>query len=124
MTLMLTDDFSAENPVSDTRSIPKTGSTAVVRIWKITGENGDMDDLREMAYKLLPVYWKSDGIIDCKIMEARNGSAVLIIESWQNPIAQQAFYLQPAWKKAMQEFSSAPRIRIEELANEIFELIE
>lgn len=121
---MLTDDFSTENHSTDTQSIPKTGGTAVVRIWKLTNQNGATDDLREMAYQLLPVYWKSDGIIDCKILEARAESAVLIIESWETPIAQQAFHLQPAWKKAMQELSSAPSISIKELANDIFELIE
>ena len=104
--------------------IPEVVNRPVVRIWSISTELQTLSALKEMVFDLLPVYWKASGIIDCKILQSRQQNTFLIIESWQNLMYQEQHYDSEVWKMAEITLRSEKTIRIQELANDIFELIE
>ncbi|MCE7991235.1 MAG: hypothetical protein HEP71_04610 [Roseivirga sp.] len=110
---------SAEN-----QAIPRTNARPVVRIWSVTAPSLQATRLKECIFDLLPLYWASPGIIDCKILEDQGQHSFIIIESWQNRESQQDFQESHLWIESQKSFSSLRGITLKEITNNIFELIE
>ena len=105
-------------------AIPRTSARPVVRIWSVATTEANARSLREHMFDLLPVYWSSQGILDCKILEDRLRHSFIIIESWLDQQSQQQFQNSQCWQMALESIKAQRHITLKEITNNIFELIE
>ncbi len=105
-------------------AIPRTAARPVVRIWSITTTELNVSNLKEAIFGLLPVYWSSRGILDCKILQDRSQYSFIIIESWLDQQSQQQFQNGQCWQVALESIKAQRHITLKEITNNIFELIE
>lgn len=105
-------------------AIPRTSARPVVRIWSVATTEVNARSLREHLFDLLPVYWSSRGILDCKILEDRLRHSFIIIESWLDQKSQRQFQESASWQEALKGIKARRHITLKEITNNIFELIE
>lgn len=105
-------------------AIPRTSANPVVRIWSVNTTELNASKLKEAVFDLLPVYWSSQGILDCKILQDRSQHSFIIIESWLDQQSQQQFQEGQPWHMALEGIRAQRHITLKEITNNIFELIE
>ena len=102
---------------------PKVTGEPRVVIFIISYPGARADEFKEALYAQLPRYWSSQGIIDCKILFAANSNAAVLIESWEQPEAAEAFRQSRVWTGFLAQLKSM-NTHIEAIVNDSFELIE
>ena len=102
---------------------PKVTGNPRVVIFIISFPGAGAEKFKETLYSQLPRYWSSQGIVDCKILFASNSNTAVLIESWEQPEAAEAFRQSRTWTGFYAQLK-AMGTQIEPIVNDSFELIE
>lgn len=102
---------------------PKVTGEPKVVIFIISFPETKAAAFKETLYAQLPRYWSSRGIVDCKILFAANSNTTVLIESWEQREAAEAFRQSLVWTSFESELR-AMEAQTEAIVNDSFELIE
>ena len=124
--MTITDIFIPSAQTESATLFPKVTAQPHLVVWSVATHKGEATAWMDRLYQLLPAYWQSDGIIDCKLMLAKNQSLVLVIESWESQASAAQFRSTQVWRNFLTDNPgiSADTCGISKLIDNTFELIE